>query len=242
MYEKTASYTSFTKGNASSETTVYLFYDTSVTLKEMIRTYAIFANGGKLVTPRLIRRIELMDGRILEEPQVEAKQVLDTNAAFLITTTLRDGVRFGTGVRAQALGRTAAGKTGTTNNYTDAWFIGFVPQLLTGVYMGFDDIQKTLGELETGSRTALPVWLEYMQKAVVNYPIAAFKQPDTIQMVKVVPESGMLDCEGNRKGYFEYFSPGTAPASCHEQDVESRPRADDRGDSRSVDDEAYEEL
>ncbi len=192
----------------------------SNTLKEMVRTYAIFANGGKLIEPRFIRKIVDKKGTILEDyPRYEKKQVITEDAAFLVTASLRDAVAFGTGTRAKALGRPAAGKTGTTNNYTDAWFIGYVPQMLTGVYMGFDDNNKTLGEYETGSRAALPVWLNYMQSALASRKVIPFKQPTSIQMVKVVPESGMLDCEDHPKGYFEYFAPGTAPSSCHQSEV-----------------------
>ncbi len=196
----------------------------SVTLAEMVKTYAIFLNGGKLVYPRYIRKVTTRDGKVLEENLAqEGEQVLDPDVAFLTTITLRDAVLYGTGVRARALGRPVAGKTGTTNNYTDAWFMGMVPQLMTGVYMGFDDNHKTLGELETGSRTALPVWLNYMQSAVANYPIEPFRQPDSIQMVKVVPSTGLLDCEGNPTAYFEYFAAGTAPVACHEQEIDDLP-------------------
>ncbi len=206
-----------------------------VTLEEMVRTYSIFANGGKLLQPRFIRRIESRHGKLIRKaPPLETKTVLTTEAAFLLTATLRDGVSYGTGVRARALGRPAAGKTGTTNNYTDAWFMGFVPQLMTGVYVGFDDVQKTLGEGETGSRAALPVWLAYMQEAVSGSPIAPFEQPAGIQVVKVVPETGMLDCDGHPKAYFEYYAPGTAPANCHQPD----PLFPDIDYLQDVDDEA----
>jgi penicillin-binding protein 1A len=87
---------------------------------------------------------------------------------------LADVVNFGTGMAAKALGRPAAGKTGTTNNYTDAWFMGFTPQITAGVWVGYDDKAISLGKSETGSRTALPIWTEFMQGALVGLPVEDF--------------------------------------------------------------------
>lgn len=190
----------------------------SVTLKELARTYSIFANGGKLIEPRFVRRIETPEGKVLlDQSEYREKSVMAPETAFLTTMTLQDVVRRGSGFRAQALGRPAAGKTGTTNNYTDAWFMGFVPQLLAGVYVGFDDIQRSLGQLETGSRAAAPVWVDFMMASLKTMPVLPFGQPEGIQMVKIVPSSGLLDCDEHPKAEFEYFKNGTQPIHCHQE-------------------------
>ena len=102
------------------------------------------------------------------------------------------------------LGRPTAGKTGTTNNYVDAWFLGYTPKLLTGVWVGKDN-DEPLGANETGSRTAIPIWLEYTKAALANTPIYNFPvSPETV-FVKVNPESGNLANSGDPEGHFEIF-------------------------------------
>src|SRR5581483_7044998 len=91
-----------------------------------------------------------------------------------MTAMLEEVIQFGTGVQAKALGRPAAGKTGTTQDYTDAWFVGFTPHLTAGVWVGYDDKQISLGKRETGARAALPIWLEFMQKALAGTPVVDF--------------------------------------------------------------------
>jgi len=88
---------------------------------------------------------------------------------------LEEVIQFGTGIQARSLGRPAAGKTGTTQDYTDAWFVGFTPNLTAGVWVGFDDKQISLGKRETGARAALPIWLEFMQGAVAGTPVVDFQ-------------------------------------------------------------------
>jgi len=208
----------------------------SVTLKELARTYSIFANGGLLIEPRFIRRIESNTGKVLLDQESYAKkQVMNAETAFLMTATLQDVVKSGSGFRAQALERPAAGKTGTTNNYTDAWFMGFVPQVLTGVYVGFDDTQKSLGNLETGSRAAAPIWVQYMKQILKTEPILPFQQPEGIQMVKIIPESGLLDCDQSKEAQFEYFRAGTQPVQCHQDTGYSDGYAAEPADDNSAD-------
>jgi penicillin-binding protein 1A len=103
--------------------------------------------------------------------------------ARTMVAMLADVVNFGTAVGAKALGRPSAGKTGTTNDFTDAWYIGFTPQLTTGVWVGFDDKQKSLGRSETGARAALPIWLEFMQGALAGMPAENF--PNVVPLEKV---------------------------------------------------------
>ena len=190
----------------------------SVTLEEMVRTYGIFANGGYLVKPVYILKVIDRNGKILEEHKVDrGKQVLSEQNAFLITDILTDVVRRGSGWRARAVLRPAAGKTGTTNNFTDAWFIGYVPQLLTGVYVGFDDNRKSLGDAETGSRAAAPIWVDFMSHATASMDILPFKIPKGIHELRINPESGELDCTGSKNATLEFYKTGTEPTTCHKE-------------------------
>src|SRR5437773_10667426 len=97
---------------------------------------------------------------------------------------LEDVIQRGTGLQAKSIGRPIAGKTGTTNDYTDAWFIGYTPNLAVGVWIGFDDL-RSLGEAESGARAALPIWIEFMNAALPNIPVIPFEIPDDIVFVQV---------------------------------------------------------
>jgi penicillin-binding protein 1A len=122
----------------------------------------------------MIRRVTSYDGALLEEAHPEVHDVLSPDVARTMTAMLEEVIRFGTGIAAKPLGRPAAGKTGTTQDYTDAWFVGYTPQLTAGVWVGFDDKQISLGKKETGARAALPIWLEFMQGAVAGKPVMDF--------------------------------------------------------------------
>ena len=188
----------------------------SITLKEMTVAYSTFANGGYLIEPVFISRIEDRYGKVIEEHEApEPNQVISEETAFLMTSLLEDVVRFGSGWRAQEIGRPSAGKTGTTNNYIDAWYIGYIPQLIAGVYIGFDKNQQTLGDIETGSRAAAPIWTDFMKQATAAMPILPFEQPDGINMVKINADSGLLECGTNGNSRFEYYKAGTEPTQCH---------------------------
>ena len=221
----------------------------SISLMEMVRTFAIFANGGNLLNPVYITRIEDKEGNVLEEQpeEIEMKKVLTDKTAFLITNILEDAVNRGSGWRAKAIHRPAAGKTGTTNDTVDAWFIGYIPQLIAGVYVGFDKNQQTLGDLETGSRAAAPIWVDFMTETVTPLPILPFNQPEGINMVRISPESGLLACDPGNDSKFEYFKAGTEPTMCHRPKItEIRSTDDDRdGDLESEgsdDSDTMEEL
>jgi penicillin-binding protein 1A len=122
----------------------------------------------------MIRRVTSYDGALLEEAHPEVHDVLSPDVARTMTAMLEEVIQFGTGIAAKSLGRPAAGKTGTTQDYTDAWFVGYTPQLTAGVWVGFDDKQISLGKKETGARAALPIWLEFMQAAVASTPVMDF--------------------------------------------------------------------
>jgi penicillin-binding protein 1A len=139
-------------------------------LLEHVSAFTVFPNDGIRIDPHMIRRVTSYDGALLEEAHPEVHDVVSPEVARTMTAMLEEVIQFGTGVAAKPLGRPAAGKTGTTQDYTDAWFVGFTPQVTSGVWVGFDDKQISLGKKETGARAALPIWLEFMQKAMNGLP------------------------------------------------------------------------
>ena len=121
-------------------------------LLEHISAFTVFPDDGIRIDAHYIRRVTTYDGALLEEARPTVHDVLSPEVARTMVAMLEDVVNFGTGVGAKALGRPSAGKTGTTNDFTDAWYMGFTPQLTTGVWVGFDDKQKSLGKGETGAQ------------------------------------------------------------------------------------------
>jgi len=153
-----------------------------LTLIEHTSAFTVFPNDGIHIEPHYIRRVTSYDGAVLEEPRPNVTDVIPPDVARTMVAMLEDVVQFGTGVRAKELGRPSGGKTGTTNDFTDAWYIGFTPQITTGVWFGNDDKRITLGKGETGARAALPIWLEYMQQAVQGTPVEEF--PNVVPLEK----------------------------------------------------------
>ncbi|MFQ5901114.1 MAG: penicillin-binding protein 1A [Thermodesulfobacteriota bacterium] len=181
-----------------------------VSLLELTGAYSVFAAQGKRAKPIFITKILDREGNILEEHMPEIEEVISPDTAFLMTDLLQGVVQRGTGWRAKALKRPSAGKTGTTNEYIDAWYIGYIPDLITGVWVGNDD-ERSLGRLETGSRAALPIWLKFMQGATEDTPIKDFPVPDGIVFARIDPETGLLARPGEKEAVFEAFKAGTAP-------------------------------
>jgi penicillin-binding protein 1A len=143
-------------------------------LLEHVSAFTVFPNDGIRIDPHMIRRVTSYEGALLEEAHPEVHDVLSPDVARTMTAMLEEVIKFGTGVQARSLGRPAAGKTGTTQDYTDAWFIGYTPQITSGAWVGFDDKQISLGKKETGARAALPIWLEFMQGALAGMPPLGF--------------------------------------------------------------------
>jgi penicillin-binding protein 1A len=170
----------------------------SATPIQMAAAYAIFANGGYRVTPYLIAKVTDARGNVLTESKpavagVDAERAIDPRNAFIMTTLLRDVIAFGTGARAQVLGRKdLAGKTGTTNENIDAWFCGFNASQVGVAWIGYDQ-PKTLGANETGGIAALPIWISYMQKALKGVPEKPLVTPENVISVRINPESGLRD-------------------------------------------------
>ncbi|MBI2538495.1 MAG: penicillin-binding protein, partial [Deltaproteobacteria bacterium] len=130
----------------------------SLSLLELVRAYAVFANGGRLVEPLFVTRVTDRNGKLLHESSPETKQVISPEISYVITDMLKNVVQSGTGRAAAKLGRHVAGKTGTTSEFRDGWFVGYTPALIAGVWVGYDD-HRPVGDRETGARTALPIWL-----------------------------------------------------------------------------------
>ena len=163
-----------------------------LTLQEVAYGLASFPAGGKLVSPIFVTKIVDADGRVLEDRTAPAPRVnrLSPETAYVVTDLMKGVVEVGTGKKARELGRPAAGKTGTSTNYRDAWFYGFVPELLCGVWVGRDDF-KPIGHDATGGQVALPIWLAYMQEALRSVPASDFEPPPGVIFVRADPEKGV---------------------------------------------------
>ena len=195
-----------------------------VTLLDLTAAYGAFANGGKEITPHLVARIQDREGRTLAKADDRAcqrcsmaaydrgpppvvpddrEQLADPRHTYQIVSMLQGVIQRGTGARANRLGRPLAGKTGTTNDAKDVWFVGFGPDLVVGVYVGFDR-PRSLGDRATGSSIALPIWIDVMDRALENEPIRPFPVPKGLKLV-------FVEHQGQR--ILEAFVAGTEPGS-----------------------------
>jgi len=156
-----------------------------LSLIEHTSGFTIFADDGIHIAPHDIRKVTTYDGSLLEEAHPAVTEVVSPQTARTMVAMLEDVVQFGTGVRAKELGRFSGGKTGTTNDFTDAWYIGFTPQITAGVWVGNDDKRVSLGSKETGARAALPIWLEFMQQGMQGMPVEDF--PNVTPLEKLAP-------------------------------------------------------
>ncbi|MBI2985601.1 MAG: PBP1A family penicillin-binding protein [Deltaproteobacteria bacterium] len=156
----------------------------SVSVIELVRAYAVFANGGQLAEPLFITKVTDRDGRVLEEKGPNLKQVLSPEVSYVVTDMLKNVIQSGTGRAAARLGRVVAGKTGTTSEFRDGWFIGYTPDLVTGVWVGYDD-HRPVGDRETGARTALPIWLNFMILGGQGAGSEDFPVPEGIDWLEV---------------------------------------------------------
>ncbi len=180
-----------------------------VSLLDLAAAYGIFANQGQRVEPRFIIRVTDSQGNVIDENVPQKEQVISPETAYLITSMLQSVIDHGTGRRAKALGRPAAGKTGTTNDMDDAWFLGYTPQLLAGLWMGFDE-KCTLGKGETGGRVAAPIWERFMERVLEGAPILDFPVPAGISFAWINPHTGQRVAPGSG-GLLECFRRGTEP-------------------------------
>jgi penicillin-binding protein 1A len=144
-----------------------------ISLFEQVGAYSVFPNDGIRIAPHYIRKVTQADGLPLDEKPTDVHEVISVETARSMMELLQDVVRMGTGAAASQLKHPLGGKTGTTNNYTDAWFIGFSPSVTCGTWIGYDN-RQSLGEKETGARAALPIWMDFMRVAIANKPDEVF--------------------------------------------------------------------
>jgi penicillin-binding protein 1A len=182
-----------------------------VGLMELTSALAVFAAEGQRVEPVALRSVTDHAGKVLAYYEPHPTPVVSPETAYMITNMLEDVVQSGTGMRAKAVGRPVAGKTGTTNEFADAWFVGYAPNLAAGVWVGFDD-RRSLGDREAGASVALPIWVTYMKAALSQLPVQAFPIPDDIVFAKVDPKTGQLAAPGESANV-EIFVRDTEPTA-----------------------------
>jgi len=198
-----------------------------VTLMSMTAAYGAFANSGMLPVPAMIRRVEARDGTVLFESKPAPQRVIKDSTAFLMTTMMADVINSGTAstARREGFALPAAGKTGTTNEYHDAWFVGYTPKLVAGVWVGFDQPRTIMGR-GYAAELAVPMWARFMKAATHRDRPEWFSPPKTVTTVNICRLSGGIAVDGcrdavyeNEKGeivrgsleYTEYFATGTEP-------------------------------
>ena len=205
------------------------------TVMRMVTAYAMMANGGRQIKPSLIDRIQDRYGKTVfkhderacencvaadweNQPEPElvdnSEQILDPMTAYQITSMMEGVVQRGTAVTISELGRPIAGKTGTTNDEKDAWFIGFTPNLVVGLYMGYDKPQG-LGKGATGGGLAAPIFKEFMAEILKDTPIVDFQVPEGMKLIAINRKTGMQAREGDAGAIMEAFKPGTGPADSY---------------------------
>ncbi|MDZ7821346.1 MAG: penicillin-binding transpeptidase domain-containing protein [Candidatus Marinimicrobia bacterium] len=160
-----------------------------VILSDMVSAYAVFANKGMWNRPYAIERILDRNGREIYRSPRETREILSSETTYLMVDLLRSVIRYGTGKNVgniYGFRVPCGGKTGTTNDYTDAWFVGFTPLLASGVWVGVDDQRIPLGHMQSGSRAALPVWAKFMKNTYdqKNLPAIEFDQPSTVPEIQ----------------------------------------------------------
>ena len=187
-----------------------------LSLEEITTAYSAFANNGMLVSPFFIDRIEDRRGLIIEENQPSLKVAIPDDTAYVMTDILKAVINEGTGKGARSLNRPAAGKTGTTNDSMNAWFIGFTPELLAGVWVGYDN-RKPMGKGEQGATAALPIWLDFMKETLKDQPVQDFIAPDSVVFAKIDAEKGLLASIYSKKTVFQCFKKGTEPTEYTEK-------------------------
>jgi penicillin-binding protein 1A len=201
------------------------------TVMRLVGAYAVIANGGRSISPTLIDRIQDRFGRTIfkhedricegcdaadwsgqDEPSIvdNRDQVLDPMTAYQMTSMLQGVVERGTGTAAKAIGKPIAGKTGTTNDYKDAWFIGYTPDLVAGLYLGYDK-PRPLGKGETGGVLAAPIFTEFMKMALADKPPIPFRVPPGLTFISIDRKTGLSAPDGGQGTILEAFKPGTGP-------------------------------
>jgi penicillin-binding protein 1A len=187
-----------------------------VTLLEMASAMSVLASGGIRTQPYAIIRVEDRYGKILEENIPSEQEVLSPQTCYVMTNLLKGVVERGTGQAARELGRPCAGKTGTTNDFSDAWFMGYTPQLVAGVWVGYDD-RTSLGNKMTGGHVSCPLWTRFMADALKGEPVLGFIPPDGISFTLVDPKTGLLALSKTPGAYLESFLKGSEPKDYYQR-------------------------
>ena len=185
-----------------------------VTLLELTASYGTFANGGIYNEPVVISKIVDWKGKVLLERFQDARQAVSPEVAYIMTSMMQSVIQHGTARALRVLARPAAGKTGTTNDYNDAWFVGYTPELVTGVWVGRDD-HASLGDGETGGVVAAPIWLEFMKEAMKDRPIADFPIPPGVRFIRMNGRGNTIPAAESfvdGSALFEVFVDGSQPA------------------------------
>lgn len=213
-----------------------------VKLIDIVRAYAVFPNLGVKVEPIAVKKIVDRDGKIIEEAKTNKTEVLSPATAYVMTSLLQTVVDHGTGYPARLYGfdRPAGGKTGTTNDYSDAWFVGFTPDLCCGVQIGYDDYSTPIGENMTGARAALPIWAQYMMFALDGTKVKDFEIPNgEVVFVDVCKESHKLATNQCEEIIHEVFVEGTQPTEYCPPSFHSTTRIPTFSGSKSSDDDTH---
>src|SRR5262249_16236680 len=216
------------------------------TLLRLTTAYAMLANGGKRVTASLIDRIQDRNGATIFRADQRSctgctpnfwdqqpvpmfpdtrEQVADSGSAFQIVPMMQGVVERGTGTAVKAVGKPIAGKTGTTNDFRDAWFIGFTPDLVAGVFVGYDD-PDSLGDDETGGHIAAPIFRDFMIAALKDAPATPFRSPPGMRLYRVSAATG-LPVGGGEPAIYEAYKPGTEPGQNRNLGLQRAPSEDD---------------
>lgn len=181
-----------------------------LSVMELTAAHAAFANGGIYHRPIFIKRIEDHQGNVLEQTKSKGRRAMDVRTAYQVTKMLQGVIKEGTGRGVAAIDLPAAGKTGTTNRYMDAWFVGYTPHLVTGVWVGFDRM-KSLGSGESGGRAAAPIWLNFMQQAKKQVKTERFIRPQGIVMIPINNATGNFKEESSQRISWEAFRTDNLP-------------------------------
>jgi penicillin-binding protein 1A len=176
----------------------------------MCLAYATIANGGMRPTPFFVREVRDAQGNVLERTAPAIERAIPPDTAYLMIRMMQEVILGGTGRAAKGLGRHLAGKTGTTNENTDAWFIGFSPDLVAGVWVGFD-APRSLGERQSAAAVALPIWIRFMRQVLPLFPNRDFPVPPGITFARVDPRFGNRLPSGSYGGALLPFRVGTIP-------------------------------
>jgi len=193
-----------------------------VTLLELVSAYGVFANAGVRVEPFAIRKVTDNQGRLLMQHFPKPRAVVAPETAYVLVNVMKGVIERGTGAKARVLQRPLAGKTGTSSDATDVWFVGFTPSLVAGVWVGYD-LQRSLGPEETGGRLALPMWVQFMREALLGIAPQDFPIPEGVVVVQVDLETGLPATSEDRGTISEYFAEGTEPEEPEElEELEQR--------------------